>query len=223
MLQSPVAPIVSTPKGSYNPQTSSPQWVEVLVDCPDIEGLLTYRLPPDLTVQAGDIVNVPLQNQTVGGIVIRFLSSLPSHLSEKQIREVETVVSESLFPPRYWELLEQIAEYYCTPLLSVIRTALPPGLLGKSQLRISLQRDLIPEGVENFCSAIALQVLNLLQSQKAGDYSAIYLRNQIKGAQRGINELMRKGWVESYLQHPQPRIMQLQQMPGCGRRADTGR
>jgi len=204
MLQSPIAPTVSTTQARYNYEHSSPQWVEVLVDCPDIEGLLTYRLPSEMTVQSGDIVNVPLQNQMVGGIVIRLLTSLPSHLAEKQIREVETVVSESLFPPRYWELLEKIAEYYCTPLLSVIRTALPPGLLGKSQLRICLQPETIPEGVENFCSAIALRVLNLLQSQKAGDYSAIYLRNQIKGAQRGINELMRRGWVESYLQHPQP-------------------
>jgi len=204
MLQSPVAPTVSATKASYNPQSSSPQWVEVLVDCPEIEGLLTYRLPPDLAIQPGDIVNVPLQSQTVGGIVIRFLASLPANLAEKQIRDVETVVSESLFPPRYWELLEQVATYYCTSLLSVIRTALPPGLLGKSQLRISLCQEAIPDGVENFCSPIALQVLNLLKAQKAGDYSATYLRKQMKGAQRGINELMRRGWVESYLQHPQP-------------------
>jgi len=204
MLQSPVAPTVSATKASYNSQPSSPQWVEVLVDCPDIEGLLTYRLPPDLAIQPGDIVNVPLQSQTVGGIVIRLRASLPANLAETQIRDVETVVSESLFPPRYWELLEQVATYYCTPLLSVIRTALPPGLLGKSQLRICLRQEAIPDGVENFCSPIALQVLNLLKDQKAGDYSATYLRKQLKGAQRGINELMRRGWVESYLQHPQP-------------------
>ena len=204
MLKFPDAPTVSATQASYNPQSSPPQWVDVLVDCPDREGLLTYRLPSDLSIQPGDIVNVPLQTQVVGGIVVRLRSALPSHLKEAQIRDVETVVSESLFPPRYWELLEQIANYYCTPLLSVIRTALPPGLLGKSKLRISLRQEAIPDGAENFCSAIALRVLRLLKSQKTGDYSAVYLRNQIKGAQRGINELMRKGWVDSYLQHPQP-------------------
>lgn len=204
MLKSPVAPIARAAQASYNHQSSQAKWVEVLVDCPEIEGLLTYRLPRDLRIQPGDILNVPLKNQTVGGIAIRFLSSLPAHLSENQIREVETVVSESLFPPGYWALLEQTARYYCTPLLSVIHTALPPGLLGKSQLRIYLKPEAIPTGAETFCSPLAGRVLRLLQSQKIGEYSAIYLRNQIKGAQRGINELLQRGWVESYLQQPQP-------------------
>ncbi|MFW6367891.1 MAG: primosomal protein N', partial [Halothece sp.] len=205
MLNSPVAPLVASSEGNYNPHSSptAAQWVEVLVDCPEIEGLLTYRLPTDMTVQPGDILNVPLRSQTVGGIAIRLLSSLPENLSANQIREVETVVSESLFPPRYWQLLEKVASYYCSPLLSVIHTALPPGLLGKSQLRIRLKPEEIPHGAAEFCSPMGAAVLKLLQSQQMGDYSARYLRQQIKGAQRGINELMRRGWVESYLQQPQ--------------------
>lgn len=204
MLNSLVAPVVAAKSADYHVPPSSAQWVEVLVDCPDIEGLLTYRVPQEISLQPGDILNVPLRNQTVGGIAIRLVDSLPENLSEGQIREIEAVVSKSLFPPHYWELLEQTARYYCTPLLSVIHTALPPGLLGKSQLRICLKPEAIPEGAQNFCSPVAASVLRLLQSQKIGEYSAIYLRNKIKGAQRGINELMRRGWVESYLQHPQP-------------------
>ena len=202
MLNS-LAPVVSTAKANYSSQISQAKWVEVLVDCPDIEGLLTYRLPSEIVVQPGDILNVPLKSQTVGGIAIRLLSSLPANLSENQIREVETVVSESLFPPGYWPLLERVARYYCTPILSVIHTALPPGLLGKSQLRICLKPDTIPVGAETFCSPAAASVLRRLQSQRVGEYSATYLRSKIKGAQRGINELMRRGWVESYLQQPQ--------------------
>ncbi|QDZ38751.1 primosomal protein N' [Euhalothece natronophila Z-M001] len=204
MLNSPVVPVVASSQGNYNPDNSqTAQWVEVLVDCPDIPGLLTYHLPSEMTVQPGDILSVPLRNQIVGGIAIRLVSSLPENLSENQIRDVETVVSESLFPPRYWQLLEKVAHYYCSPLLSVIHTALPPGLLGKSQLRIRLKPDVIPEGATEFCSSVGVAVLRLLQSQQTGDYSARYLRQQIKGAQRGINELMRRGWVESYLQQPQ--------------------
>ncbi len=203
MVNSLVTPTVAADQASYHTNDSQAQWVEVLVDCPEIEGLLTYRLPGDLTIQPGDILNVPLQRQTVGGIAIRLVSSLPENLSENQIRDVETVVSRGLFPRHYWELLEKVARYYCAPLLSVVHTALPPGLLDKSKLRIQLQFQAIPEGAETFCSPVAASVLNLLKSQKAGDYSAIYLRNQIKGAQRGINELIRKGWAESYLQPPQ--------------------
>lgn len=203
MLNS-LAPVVSTAKASYNPQSSQAQWVEVLVDRPEIEGLLTYRLPSNVSVQPGDILNVPLKSQTVGGIAIRLLSSLPANLSQNQVREVETVVSESLFPAGYWPLLEQVANYYCSSLLSVIHTALPPGLLGKSQLRICLKPDAIPVGAQTFCSPAAASILRRLQSQKQGDYSARYLRSKIKGAQQGIHELMRRGWVESYLQPPQP-------------------
>ncbi|PSB67989.1 hypothetical protein C7B61_03240, partial [filamentous cyanobacterium CCP1] len=47
--------------------SSRPQWVEVLVDCPGTQGLYTYRIPPDLEIQPGDILSVPFGSQQVGG------------------------------------------------------------------------------------------------------------------------------------------------------------
>ena len=86
--------------------------------------------------------------------------------------------------------------------MSAIRVALPPGLLGRSQRRIKLNINAIPPGAETFCSLVAGKILRLLQSQKDGDYSINYLRNQVKGASRGIRELSKRGWVENYLEAP---------------------
>jgi primosomal protein N' (replication factor Y) (superfamily II helicase) len=196
----PTSLLVAEPQVIYemNPQ----QWVEVLVDSPgETQGLYTYSLPPELIVQSGDIVSVPFGMQLTGGIAIRLVTSPPVDLDPARIRPIEDVITSGFFKDTYWHLLEKIADYYSTDLMSAIRVALPPGLLGRSQRRIKLSPDL-PPGAETFCSVVAGKVLRLLQSQKDGDYSVNYLRNKVKGASRGIKELSKRGWVENYLEPP---------------------
>ncbi|MGF1477921.1 MAG: primosomal protein N' [Cyanophyceae cyanobacterium] len=190
--------LVLAEPGSSAPY-QSPQWVEVLVDCPGVQELLTYCLPTGVSAQPGDIVSVPVGAQLMGGIVIRLVQS-PPNLPLERIREIEEVVSAAFFPRSYWQLLERVARYTCTDLITVIRVALPPGLLGRSQRRIRLKS--LPPGAEALCSPVARQVLKLLQSQKHGNYSAQYLQRQVRGAHRGVRELLKRGWVESYLEPP---------------------
>jgi primosomal protein N' (replication factor Y) (superfamily II helicase) len=192
--------LAAEPEVDY--QIDALQWVEVLVDCPGgDQGLYTYSLPGELTVKSGDIVAVPFGNQLTGGIAIRLVASPPVDLDSNKIRPIEEVITSGFFQDTYWQLLERIAEYYSTDLMSAIRVALPPGLLGRSQRRIRLSPAL-PPGAETFCSVVAGKVLRLLQSQKNGDYSVNYLKNQVKGASRGIQELSKRGWIESYLEPP---------------------
>ena len=191
--------LAAEPQGNYS--ISGQRWVEVLVDSPGTQGLYTYSLPSDLAVRSGDIVSVPFGMQVTGGIAIRLLNSPTEDLDPNRIRPVEDVITSGFFLDTYWQLLAKIAEYYSTDLMSTIRIALPPGLLGRSQRRIKLS-DSVPPGAETFCSVVAGRVLNLLQSQKDGDYSVNYLRNQIKGASRGIRELSKRGWIENYLEPP---------------------
>ena len=196
--------IAAESRTTYQSETSAPQWlwVEVLVDCPGIQGLYTYSLPSDLVVQSGDIVSVPFGMQITGGIAIRLLDSPPDDLDVSRIRPVEDVITSGFFPETYWQLLEKLADYYCTDLMSAIRVALPPGLLERSQRRIRLNSAAIPPGAETFCSAVAGQILQLLKKQKDGNFSVNYLRNQLKGASRGIRELSKRGWIENYLEPP---------------------
>lgn len=193
--------------------TVSAEWIEVLVDFPfrgtgDAPGeenkLFTYRLPAQLTVQPGDILSVPFGSQQVGAIAIRFVSQLPLNLDPAKVKDVEDVVSTGFFAPTYWELLERTATYYCTPLIQVIRASLPPGLLSRSVRRIRLNKNAIAPNAELFLNPAASQILQLLQAQKNGDYTWQYLQRQVKGANRGLRDLLNRGWVESYLEPPHP-------------------
>ncbi len=169
-------------------------------------GLFTYRLPSQLKIKPGDILSVPFRTQKVGAIAIRLLTELNIDLPPEKIKEVEDIVSEGFFPPSYWELLNRVAAYYYTPLIQVIRVALPPGLLGRSQRRIRLiSNEEINRQIASsltFLTPAAQQVLNLLQSQPAGDYSFTYLQQKVKTAYKGVRELLRFGLVESYLEPP---------------------
>ncbi|MEA5593852.1 primosomal protein N' [Rivularia sp. UHCC 0363] len=192
--------IAASNQGEYQPRMTPKQWVEVLVDCPGMTGLLTYGLPEQLEVKPGDILSVPLNTQTVGGIAIRKLTKPPQNIPIEKIRNIEDVVSAGFFPHSYWQLLNQVAAYYYTPLIKVIRVALPPGLLGKSQRRIRLISN-----QNTFISSLspaARKILDLLQAQPAGDYSFIYLQRQVRNAYRGIRELRRLGLIETYLEAP---------------------
>ncbi|MBD2776237.1 primosomal protein N' [Iningainema tapete] len=198
--------VVAQPSESYNIGTSLNRWIEVLVDCPGSSEIYTYRLPEQLEVKPGDILSVPFGTQQLGGIAIRLLTQPPLDIPLEKIRDVADVVSAGFFPPTYWQLLRKVAAYYYTPLIQVIRVALPPGLLGRSQRRIRLVKAPTPP----FLSSSAQQILQLLTAQAEGDYSFVYLQRQVKGAYRAVRELQRFGLVESYLEPPQPTRPKLQ-------------
>jgi primosomal protein N' (replication factor Y) (superfamily II helicase) len=231
----------------------APGWVEVLVDCPGAQGVFTYQLPANLRVQPGDILSVPFGAQQVGAIALQLLAHPSPDLDPSQLRCVEAVVSASFFPPTYWALLHQVAHYYATPLMAVIRVALPPGLLARSQRRIRLvegqntdqitgknsvpigtrpkssqplepshpeprkthakgnpatQLAMLPEIEDGATQAAATltptaqKLLKFLQASKTGDYAWKFIQQKVKGAPRGLPELIQQGWVESYLEPP---------------------
>jgi primosomal protein N' (replication factor Y) (superfamily II helicase) len=225
-------------------------WVEVLVNCPDLKKLYTYRLPSDFSVRLGDIVSVPFGAQILGGIAIRYSNELPEGLSTNNVKEVETVITSEFFPECYWQLLERVAEYYLTDLVTVINAALPPGLLENSQRRICLDKytipkkfaidrklltfvkykdklslvlafvcciyrsQTIPDGYSNFCQPLENQIIKLLYSQKDGDYSVKHIYRQIGASnysiEKAIRQLVKRGWVESYLEPPQKVVPKMQ-------------
>jgi len=193
--------VVAEPGAPYQPGAAQSQWIEVLVDCPGAQGVYTYRVPAQLAVQPGDILSVPFGAAQVGAIALRAVEQPPADLAPEKIRDVEDVVSAGFFPAAYWQLLNRVAAYYYTPLIQVIRVALPPGLLGRSQRRLRLVKEIKP-GVDAFLSPTARQILALLQAQSSGDYSFAYIQRQVRGAHRGVRELLRVSLVESYLEPP---------------------
>lgn len=191
---------------------NKPDWINVLVDIPfgqsarnlaDMEEqLFTYKIPAGLNIQLGDIVSVPFGQQLVGAIAIKFIDTLPDHLSSGQIREITDVIASGFFRRQYWQLLEQVAEYYETSLIKVIRTALPAGLLQSSQRRIKLL-DQSPEQLANqTLSNIAREIITILEKSPQRDYTWQHIERQVKGAKQGLRELLNRGLVRSYLASP---------------------
>jgi primosomal protein N' (replication factor Y) (superfamily II helicase) len=189
--------LVSEPIIGYAVGTTAHGLLEVLVDCPGIQELFTYNVPERLSVRVGDILSVPLSGQVVGGIAIRFVDRLPDSLSASKIKDIDDVVASGLFKANYWQWLIQIADYYYTPLIQVIKVALPPGLLTRSHRRIrSVSVDVNADiGV----SAIAKKVLKLLNAQSEKNYSWQYIQQQVPQAKKGLRELLDRQLVESYL------------------------
>lgn len=177
-------------------------WVEVLVDCPGAVESYLYRIPADLTVEPGDIVSVPFGAQQMGGLALRRVTQPPQDLDKSQIRAIEDVVGRGFFPAGYWSLLQRVADYYCAPLMQVVRTALPPGLLRRSQRRIRL---IAPrDAVLSTQTPAAHRLITLLQGTPTADYTWHYLQRQVPRAKQGLRELLALGWVESYLEPPKP-------------------
>jgi primosomal protein N' (replication factor Y) (superfamily II helicase) len=190
--------MASEPITGYVVGTKAHGLVEVLVDCPGIQALYTYNVPDRLSVRVGDILSVPLGGQVVGGIAIRFIDRVPDHLDLTKIKDIDDVVASGLFKTNYWEWLGQIAEYYYTPLIQVIKVALPPGLLTRSHRRI--RSIIVDVNSEIFLSDIAKTILTLLHSKPARNYSWQHIQKQIPQARRGLRELIEKKLVESYLE-----------------------
>ncbi|SKB13506.1 Primosomal protein N' [Planktothrix sp. PCC 11201] len=197
----------------------SGSFVEVLVDVPygfntdeqEEQKLFTYRVSQDLIIKPGDIVSVPFGNQQLGGIVIQLMNKLPPDLPENKVKAVEDIICNGFFPSTYWQLLQQVSNYYQTPLIQVIRTALPPGLLGKSQRRIRLIPEAIPRDAQLFLNPAANSILKLLQSSVTGDCTWKYLKQNVINSQRGLKDLLQRNWIESYLEPPSPPRPKLKQ------------
>ncbi|BAQ64985.1 primosomal protein N' [Geminocystis sp. NIES-3709] len=194
---------VAEPISAYDiEKITSPQWVEVLVDCVYAEGLYTYKIKPDTTIKVGDIVSVPFGNTIVGGIVLTLLSQPSEDLSIDQIKEIDDIITTGFFPEHYWALLQLTAEYYLTDLINVVRVALPPKLLGKSQRRVKLLTDNIPDDGHDNCTVNQWEVIKLLKQSKTRDYSYSFVTQKVKNARQAIKGLLKKQWLEIYLQPP---------------------
>ncbi|MEO0756347.1 MAG: primosomal protein N' [Cyanobacteria bacterium J06648_16] len=196
------------------PTVESNLAVEALVDCPGVQGLYTYAVPSHLSIQIGDILSVPFSGRQLSAIAVRWVPPTTPDRMTLQLKAVTDVVSHGFFSKDYWKLLEQVANYYQTPLIQVIRTALPPGLLAKSQRKLRLiNRSAGPESrLEKKClSPTARQLLALLERSPTGEYTWQYLQRQQRGARNALRQLLQAGWVESYIAPPQPPKPKLRQ------------
>jgi primosomal protein N' (replication factor Y) (superfamily II helicase) len=199
--------LVAEPITGYATGTKMRGWIEVLVDLPGIQDLFTYNIPPEMSVQTGDILSVPFGDRLVGGIAVRSIATLPAGLDRSRVKDIDEVIATDLFRSEYWQLLAQIAAYYHTPLVQVIKTALPPGILERSQRRIRL----IDTPLTDLqLSPPARDIIKLLQQQKDGEYSWQHIQTKVRHARKGMRELLDRQLVISSFTTPKTQGAKLQ-------------
>jgi len=96
-------------------------------------GTLAYEIPESLSdrVVPGMRVRVPLAGRGTIGIVDRLGLRETRHEVPRRLKAVRAVMDdEAALGPELLELCRWIAGYYMAPLGLVLKTALPPGLLG---------------------------------------------------------------------------------------------
>ncbi|TVQ14441.1 MAG: DEAD/DEAH box helicase, partial [Leptolyngbya sp. DLM2.Bin27] len=183
--------------------TTQSQWVNVLVDYGGQPAEYTYGVPASLEVQVGDILTVPFRHQSIGAIALSLSTTPPANLVPDQIRPVAGIVEQRFFARPYWALLQRVANHYQVPLIQVLKTALPPGMLAKSQRRLRLRRDRLPQPLPNALAPEVITLLSDLQRSATGDYTWPYLQKR-GHSYRTLQQLIQLGWAESYLAPPQP-------------------
>ncbi|PZU99963.1 MAG: primosomal protein N' [Pseudanabaena sp.] len=183
------------------------RYVSVIVDCIGIEDLLTYRIPEDIEIQVGDVLSVPLGNRQVGAIALQISDTSP--ITDVEIKSVSSIISSGIFPKTYWEMLVRTAEYYRTPLMQTVKTALPPKLLDQSHYRIKILGAIV-EGVaaphpQQLLPKSAQIVWEFLQEHQTNPkgISRRYIYQKLgKYASSGLKELHKLALIETYLELP---------------------
>ena len=125
----------------YKNTNSEFNFAEVLIDSfTDLDNqTFTYSIPPLMRklVSLGTPVIVPFKDNQLGGYIVDLTTenSLPDNV---KIRDLISASSEQIIDAEYISFLKWIAEYYHTNFLSVLKAAIPSGILTKTHKIINL-------------------------------------------------------------------------------------
>jgi primosomal protein N' (replication factor Y) (superfamily II helicase) len=92
---------------------------------------LTYRLPEGLNAEAGQIVEIPLRNRKVKGVILEFDDKEPPYKTRDIIKITENAPHLSA---RQLELMRWIADYNFSPLFRALKLFLPVPFIKKKKL-----------------------------------------------------------------------------------------
>ena len=122
----------------------------------------SYLIPEYMQqkIKIGQALLVPFGRQgMINAFCVGFSNYLPEDIKAKSITKI--VEEKPLFTSEYLKLLEWVANYYCTDLVTVLNTAIPLKLLEKS-----IKTELLVEYVRDFgATKRQLQVLEFLKQK----------------------------------------------------------
>ena len=93
----------------------------------------SYLIPDEMQgkIQIGQVILVPFGRQgLVNAFCVGFSDYLPPEIKAKKVNRI--LEDNPLFTIDYLKLLEWVANYYCTDLITVINAAIPLKLIEKA-------------------------------------------------------------------------------------------
>lgn len=176
-----------------------PSFVRVLID--RSEGReLDYALPQELRgwVSVGERVIVKVRNRRALGTVLELME----HSDVPGIRPIEGLVgNESTLPPVMMRLARWMADYYCAPLASVMRSMLPPMLRGEKiagkKIRMAELSGMPPsDEFERLARKAPKQHAILKRLRDATSATSVHeLLRESGGSDASLRALVAAGWI----------------------------
>src|ERR1700752_1896027 len=118
-------------------------FVQIVANVPAVSGIFDYAIPQSLIdkVGVGHLVIVPFGNQTVQGVVFRFIDQ-PFVPNVKDV--IELVDPEPVLTQSQIALAEEMAEHTLSPLASIVSLFLPAGLSQQVDTLYTIRETEIP-------------------------------------------------------------------------------
>ena len=110
-------------------------FAEVAVDAPIRPGrTFTYEIPAHISVQPGQMVQVPFGPRMADGIVVE-VAEAPRFSPVRPIELADAL--GPLLAQAHLDLAHWIGDYYCSPLFAAVALMLPPQLRNRTRSFIS--------------------------------------------------------------------------------------
>ena len=118
-------------------------FVQIVVNVPAVSGIFDYAVPESLIgkLGIGHLVIVPFGNQTVQGVIFRFVNQ-PSVPNVKEV--IELVDPEPVLTQAQISLAEAMSEHTLSPLASIASLFLPAGLSQQVDTQYTIRETEIP-------------------------------------------------------------------------------
>lgn len=151
----------------------------------------SYIIPPEMVakIKIGQALLVPFGRQgLINAFCVGFSDYLPPEIKAKKISKI--LDETPLFSVEYLKLLEWVANYYCTDLITVLNTAIPLKLIEKS-----LKTEQTIEFISlDKATKRQLEILKILQTK--GKMSLIEFEKLAKTTRATIKKLANLGCVK---------------------------
>ena len=95
--------------------------------------VFTYRADPDLRLQPGDLVRVPLRNRTMHGLVVGCPVQAQPADRQAALQPVEALLQRAAVPSDWRQWLDGVAERCHLSAFRMLKAALPAGWLGQAR------------------------------------------------------------------------------------------